>query len=215
MANLAYYENDCGDPIAVLLDFDLAVMPSVELPKPHPFGTVVFMARDYLMTPSCEYRVEHDVESLYYCAIWHGLGYESSSRYPRRVGSNADILERWRVGEYKYLALMKSAHIGSKIMDYIFDYIPDASYVEKCKQLREVYRDCSELLLYTPASMSRYGEVESILELDLATPEDPLVNPTVPLILQALGVDSQKCEEECCWQLCRRPIKKVENEAVP
>ena len=91
--NLAFYYDD-DVFVVVLLDFDLASTPeSTWHVRKHRTGTVPFMARQILDTRYLYFhKIYHDLESLFYCLVWHALGYR------RRQSPPGDPLRLWRKG---------------------------------------------------------------------------------------------------------------------
>lgn len=110
MNNLAYYKDDDGAFVVVILDFDLASTPeSRGHPSKHRSGTAPFMAREILLVhPDHSYyhNIYHDLESLFYCLVWHATGY----RGKRQLGKG-DPLLTWKRGELAHLLEAKNAFI--------------------------------------------------------------------------------------------------------
>ena len=207
MSNLAYYRDDAGRPIAVLIDFDLAIKSPLDKPSSEEHvGTVPFMSREYLLYPDCDYGLHHDLESFYYCVIWHGLGYETLDKYPCEKGGQDDILKDWRVGSYRQMALIKSAHLASDIMHEISDSFLDESFAEKCKILCGKFEE----ILRARNRLSR-RKVEGT-GLVLCRLSDCLegrpTKVTAPMLIDVLGMNSKsgECEELCCLQFGCNPV---------
>ena len=137
MKNLAYYKDEDRRPIAVLIDFDLAIMPPFEeRDNKERIGTVAFMACDLLDRPDVKYGLHHDYESFFYCTIWHGLGYEINEKYPCEKGSSVDILYDWRVGHYGMISCYKYALTPKH---RAFALMIDQNFSKKCMDLWKVF----------------------------------------------------------------------------
>lgn len=81
--NLApHYDDDVF--VVVLLDFDLASTPeSTRRVSKYRTGTYPFMARRILDTGyPYVLKIYHDLESLFYCLVWHALGYRTGKQPP-------------------------------------------------------------------------------------------------------------------------------------
>ena len=206
MKNLAFYRDESGKPVAVLIDFDHAVTPpfkQVSRECGH-FGTATFLAREYLVDANCNYDFHHDLESFFYCAVWHGLGYEvnDSEAYPFDEDAHLDVLNDWRTGPYIRRGKMKYAFMASHIGSKALSRIPYEDYAQRCKLLWQKFKrtsmaladetgsDCEELVLM-PSWPNRKRETKV----------------TYPILVQALGVDTlflDACKDECCWQFRRK-----------
>ena len=211
MGNIAFFRDEARKPVAVLIDFDLAIRsPLDKLSSEEHVGTVPFLSVEYIMCPNCEYGLHHDLESFYYCVIWHGLGYETLDKFPCEKGRQDDILKIWRIGDRQQMAFMKIAHLCSKIMQGVFDSFLDKSFTEKCKLLWEKLEE-------TNCAWKKLARLEiegtELVQCRLAdTCEDRPTKVTAPMLIASLGTksESDECEESCCLQLCRRPARSCQ-----
>ena len=191
--NLAYYREDCGRAVGVLIDFDLATMPPLErTDSPERIGTVAFMAHEHLLYPDTKYGLHHDLESFFYCAIWHGLGYDTCEKYPLEEGERTDILYYWRVGKYRTMAYHKVALSPDKSA---FRRMQDKEFSRKCIKLLEVFDETmavKRLESYRRICLRRLksGVVHS--------GEVPGSKLTYSALMEALGLDRHACVEDCC-----------------
>ena len=193
MKNLAYYREDGGRAVGVLIDFDLATMPPLEqTDSSERIGTVAFMAHEHLLYPENKYGLHHDLESFFYCAIWHGLGYDTCEKYPCEEGSSTDVLYYWRVGKYERMARHKVALSPD---DGVFSLMRDKDFSRKCLRLLEVFdrviavkrREC-----YRRVCEGRLKDVV------VHSGEVPGSKLTYPMLMEALGMVRNACGDECC-----------------
>lgn len=192
MKNLAFYRGEGEKPVAVLIDFDLATMPPLDDTKRvGRIGTVPFMCCAMLVNAECAYSLHYELESFFYCAVWHGLGYETSEEYPRADGSTDDILKNWRVGNFERMGMRKNLFLTSSMGLETLRYIADESYARKCKLLWRLFKT-------TILSEETDSDEEE------ATPEKyahaPASKVSCPMLLDALGYSchATNCREDCC-----------------
>ena len=138
MGNLAFFRDETGKPVAVLIDFDLATIPQfADNTREERAGTSPFMAREYLLSPKNDYGLHHDLESFYYCAVWHGLGYKMGESYSCKQGVKGDPLASWRTDDYLCMAREKYAFLTFE--RETLDGISDEDFLHKCKLLWEKF----------------------------------------------------------------------------
>lgn len=206
MQNLAYYRTEAGAPVAVLIDFDLATVPPYRsADREERIGTAPFMARDHLISLKATYGLQHDFESFFYCAVWHGLGYETSETYPCKEGCTEDILMDWRTGSYVDMGYSKNFFLMSCIGIDIMDEMVEQNYARRCRRLFLAFRQ--SLLEY--AHEIGMGKEELVpVKADPSVPEDdlPFTRVTYEVMLKAAEVDAlpERCEDDCCLQLGRK-----------
>ena len=177
----------------MLIDFDLATIPPfTETGNKERIGTVAFMACELLNKPDIKYGLHHDYESFFYCAIWHGLGYETSEKYPCEEGSTMDILHDWRVGHYGMMALFKYAlDPGHKA----FSLMRNKEFSRKCLRIWEAFDGA---LSMRRAEARRRVYARRIKELLVRSGDVPGSKITYPMLMGALGRDVRACGDECC-----------------
>ncbi|THH04541.1 hypothetical protein EW145_g5443 [Phellinidium pouzarii] len=124
ITNIAFYEDDEGNIIGILLDFDLASLPHQGHDSRHRTGTAPLMAREVLNAAEKAYThgVHHELESLLYIIVWHGMGYKG---YTLPKGTE-DTLVMWRKGTWENILQHKKTFIqdqseASKIISKIRD----------------------------------------------------------------------------------------------
>lgn len=193
MRNLAYYKGPDGRPVATLIDFDLATMPPlVEAASEVRIGTVAFMARELLLIPDCDYGLHHDYESLFYCAIWNGLGYETRPSYPCQKGSKDDILIGWRTGSFCDMGHLKNCFIMTSHVHKIVEHIQDKTYADKCLNMCEQFGRATQAF----SRMTQLLQLSKLNEL-----QEPLeAKMTYAILIRALGRFDvlEDCKEPCC-----------------
>lgn len=188
MRNLSFYRSEDGKPVAVLIDYDLATMPPLEKPTGERIGTVPFMARELLLIPDINYGLHHDYESFFFCAIWHGLGYETLDKYPCEEGRDGDILKGWWTGEYDDMANSKGAFMFNR--HRIYDLIIDKTFSDKCLRIWRPFKKVSVAL----AS-------EWIRDDSLVAGGAPGTKVTYAMLMHALGkaCSDDPCGKDCCY----------------
>ena len=193
MKNLAYYRDEDRRPIAVLIDFDLAIMPPFEnSDNTERIGTVAFMGCELLDRPDVKYGLNHDHESFFYCTIWHGVGYEISEKYPCEEGSSMDILYDWRVGHYGMISCYKYALTPKH---RAFSLMLDQKFSKKCMDLWKVFDRTLTVINEESRRRMLAGRFE---ELIVHSGDIPGSKATYPMLMGALGSEVSACGEECC-----------------
>lgn len=132
--NLAFYRDEKGKAILVILDFDLASYVNTEAHKNEVrTGTAPFMAREVLRGFHENYKhgLHHDLESLFYILVWYALGYR------RRCPPN-DLLRRWRKGSYEEIKAAKEKFISQKDVGNDRDTLQGIKVAATKNQLREI-----------------------------------------------------------------------------
>ncbi|THH03527.1 hypothetical protein EW145_g6186 [Phellinidium pouzarii] len=137
IGNLAFYR--VGDKvIGILLDFDLASFPHEGHASRHRTGTAPFMAREVLNAARNAYchGIHHELESILYIAIWHGVGYVGYAP------PNKDILKGWRTGDWSQLLKEKKAFLDDEdvwepIMSNLKSH--DKNLAARCLSIRRLF----------------------------------------------------------------------------
>ena len=147
----------------------------------------------------------HDLESFFYCLIWHGLGYETLDKYPCENGHDEDILNGWWTGDYIDIAYRKSAFMTSTLLHKMFNRFLDKAFADKCKVLWRNFRDTE--LAYDALIVCEGKGIALVTRPLPESSKERRTKVTAPMIIRALGVSqgSTDCEDGCCMQLCRRP----------
>ena len=158
-----FLENSSGPPLdSVRLARDLAVPPVDVSPSQGSIigsdetlkngqdrsGTAPFMAIEALdlRTPYYKHHVCHELESIFYASVWHGIGYRHKAkilpRPPCQPGSKTkppDYLQVWRRGTWSEVKNSKMAFISSS--GYLLSLIehPELKYI--CVSLAFMFRE--------------------------------------------------------------------------
>lgn len=202
MQNLAFYRNEAQNPVAVLIDFDLATTgPVNRAADEERIGTVPFIAREHLLSPEQEYGLHHDLESLFYCAVWYGLGYETLEKYPCKKGQTDDILNEWHAGDYRTMGLAKGIFVSCASERWVFEHFVDKKFGEKCKLLWLKFKE-STMALFFASDRYSTGTIVSHCPTHKLCGALP-TKVTVPILLRTLGVDdvNDDCEDACCTHM--------------
>ena len=95
-------------------------------------GTTPFMAIETLdlSTAGYKHHLSHDLESIFYASVWHGVGYKyDQKQYPMMLiytddgEKEVDLLRFWRVGSWKRVVKEKEAFLGApRTMTRYIDY---------------------------------------------------------------------------------------------
>lgn len=189
--NLAYLRGGDGKLTGVLLDFELAITDPMAKPTSEErSGTIPFMAHDYMFYPEKPYELCYEYESFLYCAIWHGLGYDKGSQFPRVKGETNDILYSWRVGTWGQMTIAKNDFLH-RLDDRIIAYIPDETFAKKCDDI------CQDFFTFL---LDRYLKERRPISyrpetLEVSNSEAKITYLT---LYKTLGVDPEPCTESCC-----------------
>lgn len=196
MNNLMYHRDEQGLPVGVLIDFDLARIIPLDAPRTTDrVGSVPFMSYYILWGMNCPYGLHHDLESYLYCAIWHGMGYRTSSAFPCVNGSTNDILYNWRAGSFRSMGDAKVDLLSSRAACRILRNIPDKEYAFKCLNMRNKFVKALDEEFWAPISDDDDSDDES----EWVHPrEDISLKISYRMVMDALGMEGNKCDEPCC-----------------
>lgn len=234
---MAYYEKE-NKKIATLIDFDLATFPedtqslpqvTSELTPPqdnaqgvvavanarYPLpekrsGTTPFMAIETLdlNSPGYKHHLCHDLESILYVVVWHGLGYRhklhiyptENNRY-NKDRKQRDILKGWRAGSWRHVKIQKETLFDKAwvILDHIID-IPLRLIAYKLQNiLRRGMLSATDRTLY-----EKRLALKNIVRQNQAIDPAPTANVSIPSVTifpayaAALGIVGMECEKSCC-----------------
>ncbi|THH04311.1 hypothetical protein EW145_g5617 [Phellinidium pouzarii] len=210
ITNIAFYEDDEGNIIGILLDFDLASLPHQGHDSRHRTGTAPFMAREVLNAAEKAYThgVHHELESLLYILVWHGVGYKG---YTLPKGTD-DTLKEWRKGTWGTILRNKETFIQNRLAaDKIFGKIPDRKLAIHCRSIHKL-RDAkisemeseglepvweeSKVVMERPVSFAEWIEAASV-ELD---DSDKLAAPSPFCSCPSHALPPASAEMERAWQ---------------
>lgn len=206
--NLAYYTDETGRVIGVLIDFDLASAPPFDFERTsnHRTGTVPFMALDVLDISAgtiCVHGLHHDLESYFYVIMWHGLGYRGASR-PK---TNSDPLEGWRKGSWQQVMNSKMAFFANaKAAENMFGSMTKRLQV-RCKRFYEaIYWTDVENRLATRQAMANRRSTMTVEEEEKAVEEGktnrlgpvPIKHITFRQVMEEWLLTSDPCSLSCC-----------------
>ena len=105
----------------------------------HRTGTAPFMAREVLKGFESGYRhtLNHDLESVYYVACWHVVGY----RGYKLPGTNSDPLNGWWSGSFKEMYRAKEEHMSEGSAGLLKQLGKDRMSIEILNYIRCLYRE--------------------------------------------------------------------------
>ena len=110
------------------------------------FGTKAFMAIETLDLNTLDYKhhLSHDLESIFYASVWHGVGYKYDQiQYPMVLmytdgkEKEVDLLRSWRVGPWDAVVKEKENFLGAP--DATLCYIKYATLEATCLNLAYLF----------------------------------------------------------------------------
>jgi hypothetical protein len=163
-----FYRDECGKVAAVLIDYDLATMPPFDKDptSKHLTGTAPFMAYELLcLDPNVTYQhgLHHDLESCFYCMIWHGVGYKTNKKFTKL--KKVDILRDWRVGAWKTIA-------GRKFSFVVERDSSSRSVLRQIRSANEAYGDAC-VRIHRPLRNLLLVYTDWIFSIDFKLPTPP------------------------------------------
>ena len=198
MSNIVYYRT--GDEIvAVLIDFDLATYPPLNLDTTSDYrtGTASFMAYELMSDSKCEHALQHDLESCIHCIFWNGARYSdikrSNAGVPRNYPQAMSLFRDWRVGSWKEMGLAKHC---------FYTTMASVEYVEYLTSVNVEYADiCVRLVDLVGAEYyqcTQRGKKTEHRNKFLLIPQS--FRLTYNLSMKALKRE-QPCNDSCCqWE---------------
>jgi hypothetical protein len=197
-----FYRDECGKVVAVLIDYDLATMPPFDKDptSKHRTGTAPFMAYELLnldFNATYQHGLHHDLESCFYCIIWHGVGYKTNKKFTKLRTMphlpRADVLRDWRVGAWKKIASSK------------FNFVVEvASSRNALTQIKSANMACGAAcvrMITGPLRKSLLTHNEWLWCIEQNIPPPAPVRLTVSELMDALqleGYHVAPCTDPCC-----------------
>ncbi|TFY75704.1 hypothetical protein EWM64_g8308 [Hericium alpestre] len=127
---------------AIVNDFDLATRikddgsPEVSLSN-HRTGTLPFMALELLRKQTIQHRLRHDLESLFYVAVWWAIEKDSTDNHNAR-----NALAKWNQGPEEKVALVKRDFLEKSFIVSKATFTgPYFTFEESLQQLREMFHE--------------------------------------------------------------------------
>ena len=152
IGNLAY-EMVNGRPVIIILDFELATVVGDKVRTNEVrTGTAPFMAREVLKGFESGYThtLNHDLESVYYIAYWHVVGY----RGYELPAKDYDPLKSWWSGSFEEMRKAKEEHMS----------LPVQSVTELLKKLKRDAKSI-EILRITRVRFSKRAGKSDIIKI--------------------------------------------------
>jgi serine/threonine protein kinase len=120
--NIMVNPNGPSSPWVILNDFDLAGQEQAEdhpvsgTSTRHRTGTLPFMAIELLRKADTGHRLEHDLESLFYVAVWWAVeGTNSQRHHATAVRRMISLKKDWNKGTVKDIAATKKEFLTSPL----------------------------------------------------------------------------------------------------
>ncbi|KAH8111374.1 hypothetical protein DFH11DRAFT_1745828 [Phellopilus nigrolimitatus] len=174
------------EPLDAMLDFDLSSFSPHARARSQRTGTVPFMAREILKRSDRKEVIcalHHDLESLFYVAIWQGVGYRGS-----KAPQKGDILADWKKDYWSDAMNTKTLLITGRptaphSMEAVLKYMEDKRLRIHCQGIGYCFRDAN-----AEVTAQRVLEDEKWLKLSfeerlLATTQETAI--TVPAVTYA------------------------------
>ncbi|TFY74109.1 hypothetical protein EWM64_g9903 [Hericium alpestre] len=141
VGNILCEQRPSGKFHAIVNDFDLATWikadgsPELSLSN-HRTGTLPFMALELLRKRTIQHRLRHDLESLFYVAIWWAVEKDSTDNHAAR-----NALARWNEGPENRVAGVKEDFLeDSFIKSKVTFSGPYFVFGKALQKLREIFR---------------------------------------------------------------------------
>ncbi|TFY77668.1 hypothetical protein EWM64_g6342 [Hericium alpestre] len=147
VGNILCEERLCGKFDAIVNNFDLAIWikaddsPDVSLAN-HRTGTLSFMALELLRKQTIQHRLRHDLESLFYVAVWWAVEKDSTDNHAAR-----NALARWNQGPENKVAAVKRDFLENSFIESKLIFIgPYFVFGKSLQKLRETFRKVNSKL---------------------------------------------------------------------
>lgn len=170
-------------------------------------GSIPFMAIETLemkLSPY-EHHVCHDLESLLYASVWHGLGYRwkrGICPYPLESATRKkhDILRGWRVGSWGEVADRKDVFLANPEMT--LDHVKHLVLKRTCWNLALLFwqrikaiRNRGWIKKFAAESAAQaQGQQDAKLRIMSVVPSQPIF----PTFTEMWGFERVACQESCC-----------------
>ena len=176
-------------------------------------GTALFMALESLdlTTPNYKHHVCHELESIFYASVWHGVGYRHRRgilpRPPRRRDEETrqpDYLRKWRVGSWQEIMGAKDNFLSNPTP--IAQLIKHGELRPNCQLLallfrrrRDAARQASDAAVEEDTARQRALFRQGIISFDgLMKPALKYDLAVYPSYARTLGMRVVECKKECC-----------------
>jgi hypothetical protein len=196
-----FHREECSEVIAVLIDYDLATMPPFDKDSTskHLTGTAPFMAYELLTLDSnatYQHGLHHDLESCFYCMIWHGVGYKTNKKLTkfRTVADphGVDVLRDWQVGSWTIIA--------EKKLNFFVSADSSRNVLRQIRSANEAYYGVC-VRIFRPLRNLLVGYNDWIFSIDFKLPTPPPAKLTFSQLMEALALEGYHvapCTDSCC-----------------
>lgn len=167
-------------------------------------GNMPFMAIEALDLKLSPYIHDlcHDLESLYYAIVWHGVGYKrSKGNYPYASGAgkskNEDILRGWRVGSWKVVVMEKNTFLFDA--EDILQLVKHPDLAEICWNLATLFGQRIQAVR-NRARVRKSVANATLRQQAVKRRVISFVNnqPVFPLFADLWGFNRVTCQNSCC-----------------
>lgn len=167
-------------------------------------GTTPFMAIESLDLdfPAYVHHLRHELESLLYASVWHGVGYRwKKGKCPMiwDVEKNkfVDLLRPWRVGSWTVVVKEKTAFILNA--SHILDFVNHVQLRRKCFKLAKVYKRRT-LAMDEILAERKMDKREGVEPQDMTFVNEPIYPPFADIWEIRRG----ECKNSCCVESISR-----------
>ena len=169
----------------------------------HRTGTAPFMAYELLYLDSnatYQHGLHHDLESCFYCIIWHGVGYKTNKKFTKlkmiqtmQLVRKADILRDWRVGAWK--------NIASSKYSFVTEMNRSRNALEQICSANMAYGTACARMITGPLRKSLLTHDDWLWSVVWNTTPPPPVRLTFSELMDSLrleGYHVAPCTDPCC-----------------
>lgn len=172
----------------------------------HRSGSIPFMAIETLeitLSPY-EHHMCHDLESLLYASVWHGLGYRWKRGICPYLSESAtrkkhDILREWRVGSWSEVADRKDVFLTKPAM--VLDHVKHFVLKQICWNLAFLFRRRMRAVRDRAWIRKLAAESAVLGQQGAKLRVMPVVHDwqvTFPAFADVWGFDFFACQKNCC-----------------
>lgn len=167
-------------------------------------GNMPFMAIEALDLKLSPYIHDlcHDLESLYYAIVWHGVGYKrSKGNYPYASGAgkskNEDILRGWRVGAWKVVVMEKNTFLFDA--EDILPHVKHPELSEICWNLAALFGQRIQAVRNRAWAQKKLANAtlrqQAVKRRAISLVYD---QPIFPFFADLWGFNGVTCQNSCC-----------------
>jgi len=162
--------NDSKTDVWIILnDFDLAGQVEAEATTArHRTGTLPFMAIELLRKAGATHRLQHDLESLFYVAVWWAVTGTNSQADRDRAAARRDSLRLWNHGTPREISRIKHEFLTERWDESRIELSPGFQGIfHILRRLKKLFVDAEQSRLERERDNEERNEKLALVQVEL------------------------------------------------